>query len=307
MALPSIIAGERWASVAARFAFPILVAAAKEARKLTFQELDDLVGFAGGPALGRGLRVWGHAIGRLNSAIEDTLEQEDAPVISALVINGTSKLPPPGIDFWLRRIHKTKTKKFLRGKISPDLRAHLVLEAQRQTFEYDGWDSILSAWGLSKIKPAFRRIDTVRSEPDKSKMPEASAGGLGGGESDAHLELKQLIFANPHLVGASSVIRKKKEYRLASKDSVDVAFETATCWVLVEVKPAGAPQAELERGIFQCVKYARVMEAWIEWKDVEPVEVQTVLVCAGELTESLSALCDALDIRVVEGRDLPQT
>ena len=74
--------------------------------------------------------------------------------------------------------------------------------------------------------------------------------------------MKEFIAANLQVVGLPTGLRGELECPLPSGDCVDVLFENGDAWIAVEVKARHSPEADVVRGIFQCIKYQAVVEAY---------------------------------------------
>ena len=71
-------------------------------------------------------------------------------------------------------------------------------------------------------------------------------------------------------------------------------------WVAAEVKSNVSDQADIVRGIFQCVKYQAVLDA-VLLSESKPQNANTVLVLESELPEHLRPLCNLLGVEVIDG------
>jgi hypothetical protein len=84
----------------------------------------------------------------------------------------------------------------------------------------------------------------------------------GEGESPEHQALKLFVKDRPELVGlASRFAPGLVEKLLFSGDRPDVFFSYKKSWVAVEVKSRISNDDDLNRGLFQCVKYSAVLRA----------------------------------------------
>ena len=92
----------------------------------------------------------------------------------------------------------------------------------------------------------------------------------------------------------------KTEAPLYSGDRVDVLFADGRRRIAVEVKASGAPPSELVRGVFQCVKYAAVLDAEAIAEQTD-IDCRAILVLGGSLPADLLALRAALGVDVREG------
>ena len=134
---------------------------------------------------------------------------------------------------------------------------------------------------------------------DFSKIVRKSAGGKGGLESEDHKRLKVHIATHPEILGLrANVAHGVNEYGLPSGDELDVLFREGDEWIAVEVKSQISDDGDLVRGLFQCVKYHAVLEAFLLSTGRAP-NVRTVLVIARQLPEELVPLKNVLGIEVL--------
>ena len=146
---------------------------------------------------------------------------------------------------------------------------------------------------LLDLKPA------TSSHADESKITR-SPGSFGAGESEAHKKLKKLIAEHPEVIGLpKSVGPGEVEHVFPSADAADVLFKRKSEWVVAEVKPANATDVDIERGIFQCVKYVALMEA-VQKRDGIVSSARAILVLGGALPQTLKVLVNTLGIPVSE-------
>ena len=151
------------------------------------------------------------------------------------------------------------------------------------------WDNVLA---LLRIPPS-----------DATKAGASSAGGWGGGESDEHKALKHFVKANPHLVGAEPDWHSEVEYALRSGDEIDVFFKSARQWIGVEVKSCVSDKLDrdYERGLYQTVKYAAVLEAQAQVDHPNaPPSIRVFLVLERTLPLRLLSTAKALGVTVLE-------
>lgn len=96
------------------------------------------------------------------------------------------------------------------------------------------------------------------------------------------------------------------EYCFPSADRIDVVFRDGNSerWVGVEVKGPSSDDADILRGLFQCVKYAALREA--ELKSVpKKGSTRVVLVLSKTLPQSLKVIKNLLGVEVVESIVVP--
>lgn len=115
------------------------------------------------------------------------------------------------------------------------------------------------------------------------------------GEGPNHRKLRCWIMRNPGKVAPHyAKFHTETEYVLRSADRVDVVFRGPDEIVVIEVKSSDSSEADLERGVFQCIKYRAVMEAM---KVCPEVMVTSILVTQEFLPESLAELARQNGVR----------
>lgn len=153
---------------------------------------------------------------------------------------------------------------------------------------------------VQTTKPVFDDNDLKPLPFDFSDLLNAVPQRGGGGESENHRLLKEFVAVHPEAIGLPKGTPKgKPEYPLPSGDSLDVSFQGKDAWVGVEVKSALSDQSDIVRGLFQCVKYQAVMEAFQRASAI-PQNSRTILVLEGKLPNRLLPLKNILGIEVVE-------
>ena len=111
-----------------------------------------------------------------------------------------------------------------------------------------------------------------------------------------HKKLKEYICAHPEAIGATNVVFRKTEHLLPSGDKLDVYFELEDGTRLaVEVKSSISKEADLTRGIFQCVKYKAVIDA-LQSIDTEDYDVKVLLVTDRPLNDLHTRLIKELSV-----------
>jgi hypothetical protein len=125
------------------------------------------------------------------------------------------------------------------------------------------------------------------------------AGRGSGGESEHHLKFKEYIASNPQILGLPRSLRYATEYGLPSGDTIDILFRHGDNWIGVEVKSHISDEADITRGIFQCIKYRAVLEAQLAALAL-PQNVRIVLVLERPFPSKLIPLRNLLGIEVIE-------
>lgn len=260
----------------ARRALPLLVRQA-EAGELIFY--GDLAAELGMPNA-RNLNYPLGAIGRTLEALSKRWKQA-IPPLQCLVVNRQTGLPGEGIGWFLIRKEDY-------GRLPLSRRRDIVRAELGKITAYPHWREVLDALSLP-MPVSAAPIELLER-----------AGGKGGGESEAHLWLKRHVLSHPEVLGLRPEQTGAMEYRLPSGDCLDVSFPTPRLWVGVEVKSRLSDDADLLRGLFQCVKYKAVMEA-MQAVQGETRSVRAVLVLEGTLPFGLLGARNVLGVEVVEG------
>ncbi|PHQ83883.1 MAG: hypothetical protein COB58_00265 [Thalassobium sp.] len=171
----------------------------------------------------------------------------------------------------------------------------LIEEIHEAIFSYAYWDDVFEASGLDseEIDPGFFDEDEL----------EVSLPGRGGWssevESDEHKALKQYISEHPESLGfdAEGVNTNQQEYLFASADGADVVLGVDNKIWVIGVKSCISNVQDLNRGIFQAVKYRALLRAEQRAKGLPPT-AYGVLVVERDLPEVLQNLADILEIEV---------
>lgn len=226
-------------------------------------------------------------IGRALGSIEDVMQAlrkesglTDIPSLNALCKNTSTKLPSEGFSYVCEEY----------ATMSLENKRTYVDGVNQKAVKYEHWDRVLSALGL---QPA------IGLTADEWKMLSKPVHGSGG-EGKEHKALKEYIKANPQKLGIHHVVHSETEHVLPSGDRLDVYFELKDgTHVAVEVKPSTAPEQDVARGIFQCVKYEATMKA-IRQLENEMYAIQTYLVVGADITPTNQKIADELKVKVMK-------
>jgi hypothetical protein len=219
----------------------------------------------------------GHVAGSLMNRILEI--DPDAPLINVLITRPDG-IPGAGVGGYLAdRYNNRRYRNWKKIKTSEKLD---VVERERaKIFRYSKWKQLnrklFGAGVISKIRiPIGSEVDG-RSEDGKSRG--------GPAESDEHKRLKQWVADNAERIGLKKSFRiGKPESSLLSGDTIDVLFSDGNDYVAVEVKSCRSNNEDLQRGIYQCVKYRAVKEAE---QAPNKVSVRALLVAERELNAEL--------------------
>jgi len=168
-------------------------------------------------------------------------------------------------------------------------RESIIEEIHKDIFNYAGWGKLLQHYGLESPPPLHQ--GKVGNRPKRKKYHWSR-----GPESDAHKQLKKYISENPHVVGVGrKTAPGLTEYILPSADRIDVLFSEDGWRIAVEVKPFKASDDELQKGIFQCVKYRELLRAEQRTEKVIP-QARAILVTERSLPKRLARIADLLQV-----------
>ena len=270
------MSGDKLYQQQARAAMPLLVRQAEAGTPLVYSELAAELGMPNPRNLNRVLGSIGQTLEALSAKWGEKI-----PPIQCLVINKQTGLPGEGIGWFLDKKDKFKALPLRR-------RREIVQGQLRLIYDYTRWREVLDALGLSPTKTDFKDLVAAASKH------------FGGGESERHKALKRYVAGDPRAIGLKFNGIGQVELPLPSGDCLDVSFMKGSLWVAVEVKSAISDEADLVRGMFQCVKYRAVMEAVLLTKK-RPQNVRALLVLEGRLPESLVRLKNELGVEVIDG------
>lgn len=258
----------------AREVLPILVRQAEARQPVFYLALAQEVAMPNARNLNYVLGCIGRTLNELAEEWEDHV-----PPIEALVVNQQTRLPGPGFDGFLTEQDESWTTKAERRAL---IEAHWA-----RIYAYPYWRDV-----LDELK--------VEATIDAAAEIIARARRAGGGEGPDHLALKEHVRTNPRLVGLTcGDAPGESEFCLPSGDSVDVAFLQKDRIHAVEVKPAGAADSDIARGLFQCVKYRSVLQALAGYEH-DRRKITACLALGGELPTRLIPLRNSLNIDVIE-------
>lgn len=207
------------------------------------------------------------------------------PFIQAMVVSKSQKVPSDG----LREFDSNYPSLSIQKK-----RDYANAEYEK-IFEFGSrWDEIADMLELTLLP---------RETP-----PSPPPGGLynpyGSEGSPEHQALRDYIAEHPEVVGADSGLEGLKEFPLKSGDKIDVVFESDTHIWGVEVKSRRSGTDDLERGIYQCVKYKAVLEAESKASNITRL-IQCCLVIEPQLPSALKKVARKLGVEVDDSFSFP--
>jgi hypothetical protein len=217
----------------------------------------------------------------------------DAPLLNLLVVS-VKGVPGKGANGFIR------DRFGLPGKPDapiPNREFYIEKEAAR-VFTSKRWPRIYRRL-FKQDPPEVDPATLVEGKEQDGKPPAKRKGGRGGpAEGPAHKALKAYVLAHPPCVGAPAKPDKSQdEYLLLSADEIDVVFEHRDAAYLIEVKAANADEADLRRGVYQCVKYRAVYHA--QCKGLTPnIKIRAILAVESDVPGDIGALAKFNDVTV---------
>jgi predicted secreted protein len=270
--------GEKLYQKRAQAALPILVRQAKANQTITYGELTRELDIINHNTLNYVLGAIGNWILELGLRWNETM-----PAIQAIVVNKDTGLPGEGFGGFA-----PDPKEFKRATLRE--RKQIVDTMLREVYRYKKWDEVLKASGLQPTPAPFEAFP----------MDDRQYSRRGSGEGEAHQKLKEAVAVHPEWLGLPRAFAPgQTEVVLRSGDRVDVVFANARQRIAVEVKAVDAPEQDLIRGIFQCVKYAAVLEAEASANQVQ-IDCRAILALGGALPKNLHPLRATLGVDVHE-------
>jgi len=260
----------------ARRALPLLVRQAEAGQTVVYSDFAAELDMSNA-------RNLNFVLGSVGATLKELSNQWGRPVppIQCLVVNKETGLPGEGFAWFL--VDKTGYSKLSRAQKRAVVKAEIS-----QITAYPDWRKVLTAF---QLPPASNNYEALVAEATAFR---------GGGESDAHRQLKEYVASHPQVVGLPVTHpHAATEVGLPSGDALDVSFRTRDEWVAVEVKSNLSPQADVVRGMYQCVKYRAVMEATLAAAG-RLAGVRAILVLQSALPRSLVPLRNILGVEVVD-------
>lgn len=213
-----------------------------------------------------------------------------APPLNIMCVYKATKLPGDGAHYYIMRYNpKIDYNSLILSK-----QREALLPVYEDIFKFNGWPQIArKAFGISVLtKPESQQLQPERDGKAKRL-------GFGGPpESHEHRRLKEYVQKNPKLFGAPVGCKKGViEKLLKSHDEIDVWFVSPGEQLAVEVKSHRSPDLDLQRGIFQCVKYRAILQAENKAERITS-NVRACLVSERKLPDDLSRLARLLAVDV---------
>lgn len=291
--------GSAWSATNAKKALPILVNFAQSDRKTTYTDLAWLMFRDRNYA-----QPVKDALGRLGKALQllDKAESKrlgTIPPIQLLVCS--KKTGRPG-DTALDFLHFSKSDI---ARMKSRQKDTIIWAAHKKIFEYEMWPHVLQAFGLRPV--------TLKLPASKDILPKISdIERRPTGEGEEHKRLKLFLAENPRKIGIQRAGKGDTEVLLLSGDRLDLSFRSNEKWVAVEVKGKNSPEADLVRGIFQCLKYKIIMTAQLRYdaltggENTQLAVPTAILACGCAVPIELREFAESLEIQIKSDLVVPE-
>ena len=256
---------------------PILIRWAKQGlAKKTYNDMIKELGYTKYSGIGRQL-------GNIDSVFKffTKVSGETIPTLNSLCKKQKTMLPSDGFKV----VYSTYPNMSVSEK-------HIfVMGLDKRAIEYDHWDWVMKSLGLTPSE--------VNTEESEMLIRSGSLYGKGG-EGDGHKKMKEYIFNHPESIKIRNVTEKSMEHILLSGDRLDVVFKKkdGSCFA-IEVKPSSSPDADIMRGLYQCVKYKTIMDAEDKVHGKKGCNT-AILVIGNSLSTENQIVRDVLGVTVIE-------
>lgn len=153
-------------------------------------------------------------------------------------------------------------------------------------------------------------LKTLELEPYEPKDNSSDENAIRNGkntrhsfEGEKHKALKEYIYNHPEAIGIKKVAYRYMEYTLLSGDRLDVFFKLKDgTQIAVEVKSEISDDADILRGIYQCVKYDAVLKAerCVHCAKVDNYPIREILVLEGKIPAEKASVALLLNVSYTE-------
>jgi hypothetical protein len=292
--IEELIHGKKLYQERARMALPLLVRQAKASHPIYYSDLAEELDIPNP-------RNLNYVLGAIGGALLELGKKwgKDVPPIQSLVIQKNSGLPGEGFNWFIK--NKVEFE-----KATSTQKRKIINQMVSDVYLFSKWDDVLKEFGLPPVKNDPKLFsDLQRSKKDL--MRKIQYGGRG--ESEAHLSLKNYLAENPTALKLSKkLLAGETEFLFPSADTIDILFKTETLWIGVEVKSEISNLDDIKRGLFQCVKYRALIEAFRIVLN-QPPNVRVILALGGIFPQELRSIKNQLGVEVIDNivADVPES
>ena len=178
----------------------------------------------------------------------------NCPLLNILLVKQENRMPGEGAEGYMarylrdHRLEEDGVPKRERDKLWRSACDKIATDV----YAFDDWDQVY-----------YELFEEPLPTPDPSKDNEKDGISHGRkGEGRKHKALRFWVKNNPNKIRCVyATYRTETEVVLDSADRVDVTYYGPDVTVAIEVKSSDSNEADLRRGVFQCIKYRAVMQA----------------------------------------------
>ena len=187
----------------------------------------------------------------------------NCPLLNILLVKQENRMPGDGAGSYMARYLRIR-KLQVDGvrKSDPKLWRDAFDKIATKVYAFNEWDQVY-----------HEVFEESLPTPNPSKGNETDGINHGRkGEGKKHKALRYWVKNNPHKIRrVYATYRTETEVVLDSGDRVDVTYFSPRVTVAIEVKSSDSNEADIRRGVFQCIKYRAVMRAMDIRSDVKIV------------------------------------
>lgn len=278
-----------------KFAAPLiarwLITASQERRVVTYGEaMEKLEREEGFTSIGRATKL-GRPAGILMHRLWEF--DEDAPLLNALLVLQKDRMPSDGIaeffaDWWDDQRFREKGAR----KVHWETWKSYSHQAIQDVYDYDDWEGLYERAFGQKYRPdkIAKKRKSGKDGSEKDGIPRGRSG-----EGDNHKALRIWVTNNSKIVAPTlKGVRAETEVELLSGDRVDSVYYADGITLAIEVKSSTSNWYDLQRGIYQCVKYQAVLRAMDPREDAV---VDVLLITEEPLDGNLRALAKLIGVK----------
>lgn len=239
----------------------------------------------------------GFVAGELMNRIQEV--EPTAPLINVLVVNQDDGQPSKGAgSFMAQRFGESRLNRDDAKTAHPKLWQRYFDRSADEVYQVTEaeWAQLFERVFGEPLTPDQIEGSRVKRQDGTERDGIKTGRNYGpGGEGPLHKALRLWVRDNPAALHRSfQDITAETEVDLDSGDRVDVVYKCPDRTIVIEVKSRISNEADLRRGVFQCVKYRAVRQA-MDVRDDPTVEAW--LVTEAKLPGRIAALLKLHDIR----------
>jgi hypothetical protein len=268
-----------------------LIEAALNRSSITYGEamlrLEKEIGFSN---IGRATRI-GFPAGELMKRIHE--HDNKIPLLNVLLVLQKDEMASDGAGWFMANHYGVKELERTGIRSSnPGLWKKNFKRAAEDVYNYKGWKSLYEEVYKTKFRPDISKLSSI--EPKGGAEKDGIARGRGG-EGSNHKALRLWVEKNPNILFPDAgAVRSKTEEDIPSGDRIDVVYYANDRTYALEVKSKDSNEADLKRGIYQCVKYRAVLQAM---NVLDRPNILAVLVTETDLPGYLKDLAKMLEVK----------